>query len=135
MCDLRTGSRLLMPLYPLRCPDCGAELERYAPIAQGKSSTNCGCGGVLRRVWTPPALATPFQAHWNASVGQYVTSRAHFQSLLHQAGDRAEAETGVKTRYVAMDAAEAPQMPGGTEHREKALRDAGWTEGKATIVL
>lgn len=123
-----------MPVYGLRCVDCGHTTDRVAPIAQGKLSTSCDCGSVLRRIWTPPAVVAPFVEHWNASLGRHVSSRQAFQDGLRRGEEAAFKATGIEHKFAMIDAAEAPQAPGGLEHREKLARDEGWSESKKTVI-
>lgn len=121
-----------MPLYPLRCVDCGRELERYAPMSNPKVSTSCSCGGLARRVWTPPAVISPFRGHFNHSVGQYVGSMTEFRDALKHGEDDA-GRRGLNARYEAVDPRDMPRSEEGLAEQAKAHRDAGWTEPKGTI--
>lgn len=123
-----------MPIYAMRCDGCGQDAERYAPIATPKQSTGCECGATLRRRWTPPAVLTAFRSHWNASVGAFVTSRRDFEDRLKQGAEEMSQALGTDTRYVSMDAAEAPHSDEGLHEQQRAWRDSGWTESARTVI-
>ena len=120
-----------MPLYPLRCQDCGLEDERYAPIQQGKSSTSCPCGSVLRRVWTPPAVHL-YQPHYNYSVGRYVSSDKEFRDALKQGSEDMSRQMGMDVNYEKVDLGDTQPKSGGVGLEEQARkhRELGWTEAK-----
>lgn len=115
-----------MPLYDLRCPECGLEVERYAPITQGKSSTSCVCGCLMRRVYTPPAIAITWVAHFNHSVGRWCETRADFTRALAEGSEQASKVLGRDVNYVAMDTQEAkPRSEEGLAEQERAWATRG----------
>lgn len=39
-----------MPMFDMKCPDCGATFDMFVRIGEEKS---CTCGGLLEKVWLP----------------------------------------------------------------------------------
>lgn len=106
-----------MPIYELRCLECGAEIESWAPITVGKSSTSCSCGGLARRVYTPPAMVNGFQAHFNHSIGRFVNNEREFRDALKQGSEEASARMGgMAVNYEPVPIAEVAHSQEGLDH-------------------
>ncbi len=52
------------------------------------------------------AIKTPMQAHFNHTVGNYVTNDADFRSKLRQASDELSAKSGIEHDFQPVDGAD-----------------------------
>lgn len=81
-----------MPLYDLRCAECGREDERVIPLAEFDRAIPCGCGSAMRRVIRPLQIMAdiqPYQAMGkDVATGNapWITSRAHHREYLKRNG-------------------------------------------------
>lgn len=81
-----------MPLYDLRCADCGTEDERVIPLADYHKAIPCGCGGAMFRVIRPLQIMgdiEPYQAvAVDVATGKppIITSRAQHREFLKRNG-------------------------------------------------
>ena len=87
-------------IYEFRCRRCGRIIEKTI-----NESCRCVCGDIMKRKFsfatTPPNRV--FSPHYNASLGQYVTSYHHFDELLKQGSDKQSERTGIIHNYVRVD--------------------------------
>ena len=57
-----------MPTYEYRCPECGRTCEvRVKLIEIDRYEAHCECGGDLKRVFTPPAVAFKGDGFYSSS--------------------------------------------------------------------
>lgn len=98
-----------MPLYQFDCRTCDQILEVAAPMRVGAPpSVTCpDCNSIITRRLFNIAVLTPFQEHYNASVGKRVRTMAEYKGELNRASEAAEAATGIPHRYVAVEGADA----------------------------
>lgn len=125
-----------MPLYKFQCQQCGSTSSEYFKMVDGPSPFPHEDCGTFERVWTVPATRTPFRAHFNHSVGQWISSDAEFRRALKVASDEKSERTGIETSYVPVESAEqAGVTEDGMEATHRRHRELGWTEAKKKIVI
>ena len=88
-----------MRTWDWKCVRCGFVKESRLQVACPQ------CGDRMQKKY---AVMTPgpncfFQAHWNRSVGQWVTSRQDFTDALHRKGDEQSERLGIEHRYETHD--------------------------------
>lgn len=64
-------------------------------------------------MFTPPAVAIPWKAHFNHSVGKVVNSRQEFKDALSRGSDEASERTGMDHKFVSVEAGDAPGVTDG----------------------
>jgi putative FmdB family regulatory protein len=89
-----------MPRYEWKCRTCGfvkdTMLQAAGPCPQ--------CGRQMKRVYSfmvPGPNAMPDRAHFNYSVGQYVTNQRDFEDKLKRKGEEMSNRLGIEHNYVA----------------------------------
>lgn len=89
----------------------------------------------MKRHYTPPAIKPSMPAHYNPSVGAWVTSMADFKSKLSAKSDEMSHRVGYTHNYTYSAACDreafgitADRAAAATEDRDKRLRDAGVTD-------
>lgn len=67
-----------------------------------------------------------FRPHFNAAVGQYVSSDRQFRDALRRGSDMQSERTGMEHRYVPIDPRDTEPADGGAgvEEAKKAYHDA-----------
>lgn len=63
------------------------------------------------RVKTVQISPQPFQAHWNYTVGNWVTNERDFRDQLSRLGDRQSERTGISSTYEAIHPADLRASP------------------------
>ena len=98
-----------MPIYQFDCSVCDQILEVNRPIVDGPPTlVQCpDCHGYVSKRIFHIAVLTPFQEHYNHTVGKRVNSMSQFKSELTRASEAAEEATGIPHRYVPVDWADA----------------------------
>lgn len=86
-----------MPVYEFRCRSCGATKESLS-----RNPTPCNCGDIFRRVFSF-STSTDLPAHFNHSVGSYVSNSRQFNDALKQKSDEASEHFGTTINYSPVD--------------------------------
>lgn len=86
-----------MPIYAFRCRECGRTSESIR-----RDVLPCNCGGVLRRDFRF-AFKPPTPAHFNHSVGAYVTNDRDFRDKLKEKSEEASARFGLDVSFAPID--------------------------------
>lgn len=89
-----------MPLYEFKCPRCG--LKSMTPT-YGETPECDVCKLSMRKQFSF-FIEKPFVAHFNPSVGKYVSNQQQFDDYLHAASDAESARTGIDHNYVRVEA-------------------------------
>lgn len=114
-------------MYEYRCKDCGQVLDTN--IRQ--DAISCGCGGLLRRVWSVNRKRG-LEPHFNHALGQIVKSDHDFDEKLKIAGDRAG------TTFSRLDPGDSPR-PTSDDHifdtQMKTLTDKGFVDSRGNVPL
>lgn len=64
-----------MPIYPFRCPTCGADRDEFKPVADRDANPPECCGAPMARQLTAPMVSVPANCAYKCPVtGQVVTS-------------------------------------------------------------
>lgn len=87
-----------MPLYEWKCVRCGFVCETFEQSAGACPQ----CGDRMKRKYSV-AVKPMFHAHFNWSVGEYVTSMQDFKDKLSRKGDAQSERLGIEHRYRAVD--------------------------------
>ena len=77
----------MSPMYGFRCDNCGSTSSEYFPIQDGPSPFPHEDCGTYQRIWTVPAIKTPYPAHFNYSVGAFVNSEREFNDHLKRGAE------------------------------------------------
>jgi putative FmdB family regulatory protein len=116
-----------MPIYQYQCRECRQSFSLSRTIRDYSTIEYVACPDCtdqrLTRVFSPPALPSQFQPHYNPSVGAYVTSQADMNSHMARISDETSARTGMPSKLVAADPREVARDFGVTgEGLESTLR-------------
>jgi hypothetical protein len=92
-----------VPLYPFRCRSCS-----YTEDTLTNEPHPCPhCSGLMKRTWTTVQFSpSPFQPHYNYSVGAYVNSQQEFNDVLRRKGDAMSERLGMDTSYAPLHPAD-----------------------------
>lgn len=74
-----------MPIYVIRCPECGETDEVFRSISQMDDLPK-HCGKPMRRVICPPMVVADIQPYRSMVTGEMITSRSHHARHLRQHG-------------------------------------------------
>lgn len=112
-----------MPTYQFDCRTCDQILEVFASMQVGAPpSVVCpDCSQTVTRRLFNIAVLTPFQEHFNHTVGKRVRSMAEFKGELNRASEAAEAQTGIPHRYVPVDGADSAAAAGVERERGQTI--------------
>ena len=104
-----------MPIYQYLCRECDQILEVHRSMVVGAPEfVLCpDCATPTHKRQFHVAVLTPFQEHYNATVGKRVSSMAQFKTELTKASEHAEEVTGIPHRYVPVEGADAAAATGG----------------------
>jgi predicted nucleic acid-binding Zn ribbon protein len=101
-----------MPTYEYKCRACKRQYRSHAHGMEGTPAP-C-CDATLGRVYSV-SIKKSFREHWNAATGQYVTSSRQHADLLKAQSEAQTLRTGIETRYVPVDPADAKAVYGITD--------------------
>lgn len=77
-----------MPLYRVRCPDCGAEEELYRSLKEYNAlPAHCG-DRAMERVICPPMVVADISPYRSMIDGSWITSRSQHRDHLRAHGCR-----------------------------------------------
>lgn len=90
---------MAMPYYLFHCRRCGKADELWYPVGKCESEVPCGCGGRMRRKFTPPAgihnEMAGFREGYNVSLDRYISSKRQLRSEMR----RLEEELSLKDGF------------------------------------
>jgi hypothetical protein len=115
-----------MPFYEYKCPECKLISTKTENDLQLPCSV-CGYHS-LKRLFSF-MIKPSMPAHYNQSVGRYVTGERDFKDELKRASDRATEETGIPHSYVPVDLHDSDTF-GANEEGMSAHHDRLRAEGK-----
>jgi putative FmdB family regulatory protein len=94
-----------MPIYEFRCVQCGLneQMNRYHPIGEVIDFPCPVCGGRLKRIYSNFRFKRGMDAHFNPSVGTYVSNERQFRDELKRKSDEASVRTGMTHNFVPVD--------------------------------
>jgi len=75
-----------MPIYCLKCDECGKDEEIYRSIARMDDDLPVCCGIQMHRVLTAPFVQTDIQPYKSMVDGSMITSKSQHRSHLKQHG-------------------------------------------------
>lgn len=87
-----------MPLFEYLCDSCG----HFQSLTRGDRQRCPNCGATSRRrfAFNPKS---PFQDHYNMSVGRYVHNETDFRDGLKKASETQTLRTGLEHHYEPID--------------------------------
>lgn len=96
---------------------------------------SCDCGGFARRIWGPVNIRLSLRAHWNNTVGQYVSNDREFRDALKRGSEEASVRTGIDHNFQPVDGREKEALgvtDHGLEEQERKHRELGapWAQPK-----
>ena len=103
-----------MPKYEYACKSCGERLEVVQSFADGPLTECPTCGGPLRKVFTPPAIAfkgSGFYRTDNRTGRSEAKADAKTESAADAKGDAATDGKGGATKDAAPAAEAKPKAP------------------------
>lgn len=125
-----------MPDFKFSCQTCGSTCSEYFPIQDGPSPfPHDGCG-MFQRVWTVPNLKRAMTAHWNPSVGQYISSEQEFNEALKRGSEEMSRKTGMDHNFVAVDPNDTKSLKVNEDNLEATHREhakLGWIQSRTRI--
>lgn len=74
-----------MPLYAIKCDQCGAEQDIFLPLARFNDLPDC-CGQQMRRKICAPMTISDIQPYKSMITGEMITSRSQHRDHLKAHG-------------------------------------------------
>lgn len=120
-----------MPLYEYRCVQCGLNetFNRYHPIGEVIDFPCPVCGGRLRRIYSNFRFQRGMEAHFNPSVGTYVSNERQFRDELKRKSDEASIRTGMTHNFVPVDLND-PKALGVTDEGREQIEENNYLRTK-----
>lgn len=117
-------------IYEWKCRSCGVVIEN--DIADSSTRVICSCGSEMKRLYTSVQInaSSPFQPHFNHSVGEFVSSRRDFENQLKRKSEQQSERTGIDHNYQPVLPGDMPQPKKDDaifEERNKHVRDKNLT--------
>jgi len=75
-----------MPIYALKCDECGSEQDIYRSIARIDEDLPVCCEKTMHRVLTAPFVQTDIQPYKSMVDGSMITSKSQHRAHLKQHG-------------------------------------------------
>lgn len=117
-----------MPTFEFVCHQCDTDWDLYLSFADSEALQRCpDCRSPLVKQYSVPQIKLGLRPHWDYQLGEYISSEAQRDSVLHRKSDEQSERTGIPHDYKMVDR-DASAGTGDVEQHMRAKTDAGYRD-------